>query len=244
MSLIPLAPALLLAQNPASIVTDRPDQTESSETAPVHYIQIEAGISSASITNGNRVVTLPTMLVRYGISDVFEARLVVERTTNRVNGTDLSGISPAQIGFKTRLSEEKGMLPALSFIGHLSLPGLSSNNLRSTYAAPSFRFTLSHSLSDDLALGYNAGADWDGESGEPSYAYTMALALSLTEALGCFGELYGYAPQRSIAAHLFNAGITYTIHPDLMFDLSGGVGLSERAQDNFISCGLSYRFRP
>ena len=70
-----------------------------------------------------------------------------------------SGISPVKIGFKVKLSDEKGLLPKTSFIGHLSIPSFASKELKTIFYAPSFRFTMQHTLTDKINLGYNLGSE-------------------------------------------------------------------------------------
>ena len=48
------------------IVTDRPDQTESSTTIPNKSFQIEMGFGSGNY-NSERLSLLPTTLFRYGL---------------------------------------------------------------------------------------------------------------------------------------------------------------------------------
>ena len=62
-----------------SIITDRPDQTESAVTVDPGILQIESGLLSQVEGEGvNRFksIVLPTNLLRYGISNNVELRLV------------------------------------------------------------------------------------------------------------------------------------------------------------------------
>lgn len=65
----------------------------------------------------------------------------------------------------------------------------------------------------------------------------------MTEKIGCYTELYGFIPVEKKVDHRFDCGLTYLINNDLMTDISGGFGLTENAPKNYISIGLSYRFK-
>ena len=109
----------------------------------------------------------PSVLWKYGVNEKLELRLISEFTTHTDNSISTNGINPIKIGFKTRLFEEKGIIPVISFIAHLVILASGSKEFQTNYFAPSFRFTMKHTLTDKISLGYNWGAEWDGETPEP-----------------------------------------------------------------------------
>ena len=92
-------------------------------------------------------------------------------------------------------------------------------------------------------LGYNLGAEWDGETANPTYIYTLTSGLSIYKSLSGFVEVYGFIPMNAISNHRIDGGFTYLIGNDLQLDISGGIGTSSLAPRYFISGGVSYRFR-
>jgi len=225
------------------IQTDRPDQTECPFITPVKFVQIETGFMYEEPSKSESSVTHPSILWKYGVNDRLEFRLITELETAKLPGGKVSGLNPVTVGFKTNLAQERGILPMISFIGHLTIPDLAGKDMKATYYAPAFRFTMQHTLSDKVSLGYNLGAEWDGESPEPTFIYTLTSGFALSEKFGSFIELYGFAPQKGKADHRFDAGLTYLINSNVMVDLSGGVGLTPNALDYFISTGFSFRFK-
>jgi len=141
------------------------------------------------------------------------------------------------------LVHEKGILPTTSFIGHLTIPRLASENFQATYFAPAFRFTMQHTLSEKFALAYNLGAEWDGESPEPIFIYTLTTGYSISEKFGAYVEAYGFVPQISMSDHRFDGGLNYLFRPNILFDISGGVGLTENAPDYYAALGFSFRLK-
>ena len=160
------------------IATDRPDQTETPSIVPKKYFQMETGFLYEKINSASRTYLHPTILSKYGVNENFELRLITEFVTDKTNNISSSGLSPVIVGVKAKLSEQKGIFPATSFIGHISLPKVASEDFKATFVAPEFRFAMQHTLSDKVNVSYNLGAEWDGESPEPTFIYTLSSGFS------------------------------------------------------------------
>ena len=150
---------------------------------------------------------------------------------------------PITLGFKTSLFEEKGIIPKTSFIGHITTSNVGSKKFQNKYIAPSFRFTMQHTLTKRISLAYNLGAEWNGENAEQVYIYTLTTGVSLTDKIGCYAELYGFIANNNNPDHRFDGGFTYLINNNFIVDISGGFELAEGVSKNYISLGLSYRFK-
>jgi hypothetical protein len=235
--------ALVKSQSIAPLATDRPDQTECPFIVPKGYIQAENGLTYEKINAVSKAMAHPSILWKYGISENIEFRLITEFVSEKEFSIEKTGLTPITVGFKTKIAEEKGLLPLISFIGHLSIPNWASEDMKANYYAPSFRFTMQHTVSDKFTIAYNLGAEWDGETPQPTFIYTLTSGCSLTEKLGIYVELYGFAPQQQRADHRFDGGFTYLITPNVMVDVSGGLGLTENAPECYMALGFSYRFK-
>lgn len=231
------------AQELPSIQTDRPDQTECPFITPKGYFQLENGFSYEVKTKNSSEITAPTILTKYGINDHFELRLITEYSIESENLKNISGISPMAIGFKTKLWQEKGIIPTTSLIGHLHFPKIASAGLKTNYYAPAFRFTMQHTLTKKQTLSYNLGAEWDGITAEPAFIYTLTTGYSFSEKISGYVEFYGFIPQINKPDHRFDAGLNYLFNPNHQLDLSGGFGLSATSPDYFVSLGYSFRFK-
>ncbi|GAA4296229.1 transporter [Nibribacter koreensis] len=230
----------------SAIETDRPDQTEAASVLPKGFIQLEAGFfRQVDKQEGLTFVSqlAPTALVRYGLLETLELRLLVERWQLKEQESGLgrvSGLGPIAIGTKIKITEEKGLLPAMAFIGHLTLQ-TGKSEFRPSYVVPDFRFSLAHTLSDRFSLGYNVGYEWAPDEALGQTIYTIALGASLTERLGSFVEFYGQKPQSLNWQHHLDGGLTYKLLPNLQLDASAGIGLSQDTPDYFVSGGVSVR---
>ncbi len=152
----------------------------------------------------------------------------------------VNGFSPLALGVKIKLAEEKGIIPQAAFIGHINLK-TGAEVFTPTYTAVDFRFTFAHTLSDKFALSYNLGAEWDGETPDATFLYTLSLGYLITSKAGVFVEGYSFFPENSKADNRVDAGFTYKFTPVVQWDISGGIGVSENAPDYFLSTGISFR---
>lgn len=231
------------AQNLPSIQTDRPDQTECPFIVPVNYFQFENGFVYQKTDSNSDKIVVPNVLLKFGINDHFELRLITEYLINRDNNEKISGINPVLIGFKTRLFEEKGIVPTTSFIAHLTIPKLASSSYKTQFYAPEFRFTMQHTISEKQSLSYNIGTEWNGENAEPTFIYTLTTGYSLSKKISGYIEFYGFIPQLEKPDHRFDGGFNYLFNPNHQLDISGGFGLSEASPKYFIGLGYSFRFK-
>ena len=223
------------------IQCDRPDQTETPSIVPKGMFQVETGFTFQKNDDISTTNSLPSILWKYGVNENFELRLITEFVSEKFNDEKSSGFTPVLIGIKIKLCEEKGIIPKTSFIGHIGLPNAASTRYKSDFVAPEFRFTMQHTLSDKLSLGYNLGCEWDGMSPETTFVYTLTTGYSINKKVGCYAEFFGFAPEKDRANHNFDAGLTYLINNNFMVDLSSGIGITDNAPKHYIAFGFSFR---
>lgn len=232
---------MVIAQKAEPIQADRPDQTETPSLVPKGMFQLEAGFSYQRNKANSTSLALPSALWKYGVNENFEIRLITEFVVDKEFETKTSGINPILIGCKIKIAEEKGIFPKTSFIGHMSIPNAASTPYKTDFYAPEFRFVMQHTLSERFSLSYNLGSEWDGVSPEATFIYTLTTGYAVTKKIGSYLEVFGFAPQKQIANHTLDGGITYLITNDFMLDLSSGVGLTELAPDYYCAFGFSFR---
>jgi hypothetical protein len=243
--------SLKAQENLPALITDRPDQTESSTVVPYRSLQVETGFvieKNETDLFQQKSYTYNSTLLRYGILENFELRLGFEYLGEEMDlksidsSSSVSGMGPLYTGFKVKIAEEQGWKPEMAFLGGLVLPFSADENFKPKHSAANIRFSFAHTLSERFSLGYNAGAEWDGETAVPGYFYSLVLGVGVLENLGMFLESYGLAPEEGKAGHLLDAGFTYLVSPNFQLDLSGGGGLNDVVIDHFLSFGLTYRF--
>ncbi len=239
---------------PESIVTDRPDQTESPLLTPHKWFQIEIGAQSEFDKDKELNVQAQgtlynTTLWKYGLSKRFELRLITEYANDKL--TDLnqkkelhseSGLNPITIGAKTAICQAQGWRPQISLITHLSLPYFGADAFKPSSIVPRYRFLFSHPINDRFNFSYNIGMEWEDGSSVSTTIYTASLGITLHERLGMFIETYGFYRENSTGDNRADGGFTFLINNNNQLDVSAGIGLNDFAPDYFISCGYSFRF--
>ena len=234
------------------LVTDRPDMTESATIVPAGSVQLETGMLFGSDSYEDLGIkttltnfSLPNNLFRIGIIDRVELRLIILEygsVKSKVGGTstDLGkGLSPFTIGTKIKFWDENGALPETALIAHTTLP-LGGQDFAPDKMEYDFRFSMAHTLSENLALGYNVGGEYtyNGVDYDASGLYTLSLGVGMSDNAGVFFEFFGDFKD----SHSFDAGFTYLLGPLTQLDFSGGFGLTDVAQDYFLSAGITFRW--
>jgi hypothetical protein len=235
------------SQDSSRMETDRPDQTESPFITKLRYIQAELGFNFEK-NDGLTTLVHPTILWKYGLIKKFEIRVITEIASQETpvlipQGNDVqTGLLPVKIGGKLSLWEEKGLLPKTSVIGHVAFHKLASKYYQASKLAPEFRVAMQHTLSDKIGLGYNLGAEWDGETNSPYYIYTIGPGFNLGKSGYLYVELFGEFNKDTQPEHNFDAGFALYLSDNAKVDISSGFNLANSSQ-YYIALGFSFRFK-
>ena len=221
------------------LVTDRPDQTESSVVVPPGYFQLETGWG-VTRTGEENTHEFPSTLLRIGVIRSVELRVgykghvweTGEAVPQRENG---------DLGAKFHLWPEGGWIPDAGLLISVSLP---------RQADPAIRLALSHSLTERVSFSYNLGAAWESEpDGDQDmdrlsvFKYTATLGIGLSDQTGAFMEVFGDLPLSAAGGpeHLLDGGLTHLLRDNLQLDAFAGIGLSQDAEDWFVGLGVTLR---
>lgn len=246
------------AQAP-ELITDRPDQTESSAIVPRGSWQVESGWTHAEDDeDGVRIDSdaAPDTLLRIGMARSLELRVGFggyqweEIRLPAGMGGKQDGIADGSLGFKLKFGEEDGRRPEMALLASVSLPA-GDSAFSSDRADPSFRITFANTINERLSIGYNAGAAWSTEEDALGVRHTasvaewtVALGIAGTDRVGFFVELFGEAAlsAEGSPSNSFDGGATYLLRDNLQLDVAGGFGLTDAAEDWFVGIGVSYRY--
>lgn len=227
---------LLFANLQAQIITDRPDQTESSSVIGSGNFQIESGFLLETDHNNNKNILLPTNLLRFGLSDQLELRLVNEFSmVAEEQETTFSGMNDLQIGVKLSLTNDESKSTQIAILDHLIVPS-GSNNLTDNSYGISHKFSVSHEV-PNFDLGYNIGYDYF-EGGSDALTYSLALGKAIHEKMSVYIEPYGSWENLETFQLNADSGFTYLMKENLQADFSFGLGLNHRM--NYSSIGISW----
>jgi hypothetical protein len=223
------------------IVTDRPDQTESSVTVGGKTFQIESGmLFQKSNNNDVKSFFAPSTLLRYGISKNVELRFVsqYESTKLELEGgkTNYSGFNDLELGAKIQILKREDKNTKMAFLTHIVLP-TAKENLTTTNVGVINKLALSHEINDKIGVDYNVGYDYVAK--QSSLTYSLAIGLSLTNKLSFYAEPYGAWGESNTFESNFDAGFTYLVNSNFQLDVSYGTGLNNDME--YISAGFSWK---
>ena len=210
-----------------SIITDRPDQTESSST--IRGVQIESGLLVESD------IYMPGTLLRLAITDNIEVR--VFNQFEFIKGDDEILTSDLEVGTKLQLYQNDNSNVEVAFLTHLIVP-TGSAMITNDKIGTINKLCISHPTDNRIGVGYNIGYNYFGEN-RGDVTYSVVLGSSLTDKVSIYIEPYGEFVNFNNSISNLNYGLTYLINDNFQLDCSSGIGLNHDM--NFVSFGFSWR---
>lgn len=237
------------------LVTDRPDFTEASSTVGRGVAQIEFGYTyTLNDDGGVRDIThsLGEPLLRYGIlADWLELRIAVFPVSmNTATGgmrVSASGVEDLYLGLKVGLTPQECILPEMAIIPQMTVP-TGSGNFTNDEVLPGVNWIYAWEINDFISTAgssqVNRSVDEVTADTYYEFAQSWTVAYSLGDRLGAYTEWFGLFPSGADTAeveHYFNGGFTFLLTDNIQFDVRGGAGLNDAADDYFVGTGLSIR---
>ena len=222
------------------IITDRPDQTESSSTIQKGGLQIESGLLleflGEDISYAERNILSPTTLIRYGLLDFAELRIVSQIENVKNASTSITGIGDLEIGTKVQLLKKEQSLLEIALLSHLIIP-TGSKEITSNTAGSINKICISHRSNTNISIAYNLGYDYF-DSGEGNLTYSFVLGLAINEKASVYLEPYGEFIEFEDNVININSGITYLLKDNFQLDFSFGTGINHIF--NYTAIGFSW----
>lgn len=233
--------------------TDRPDTTESPYTVDAGHYQLEMSFFDYSRDHEgslrNEAWAFGLVNFKMGLMDNTDLQFVfnsyTEETSKDNSITDrMSGFSDLTLRLKTNLWGNEGGTTALALMPYVKIPintGVSNGEWEGGLIVP-----LGIAVSDRISVGLMLEADYvsNEESGghDFEWLHTATMGIGLTEQLGLYVELVGIAGTEVDYQALFDAGVTFSVTDNLVFDTGIRVGLNDAAEDFGVFTGMSIRF--
>ena len=228
----------IYSQINAQLVTDRPDQTESSSTVGKGNLQVESGFLIGFEGDDQfsmRQILLPTNLFRYGVSKVIEVRFLSQFESLKLENHLTQGISDIEIGAKMQILNS-GNNTEIAFLSHLIVP-TGTKELTSDKFGTVNKLSVSHQLSENIGLGYNLGYNYFGST-NGDLTYSLVLGIGVNDKVGIYIEPFGEVKNFENFIINFDSGFTYLASENLQLDFSFGTGINNTM--NYISLGCSW----
>ena len=222
------------------IITDRPDQTESSSTIQKGNLQIESGLLleflGEDISCSERNILAPTTLIRYGLLDFAELRIVSQIESVKNNSTSVTGISDLEIGTKLQLLKKEKSLLEIALLSHIIIP-TGSKEVSSNTTGSINKLCVSHRSNTNISIAYNLGYNYFG-SGKGNPTYSFVLGSAINDKASVYLEPYGEFIEFEDNVININSGITYLLKDNFQLDFSFGTGINHIF--NYTAIGFSW----
>jgi hypothetical protein len=238
------------------IQADRPGIADGSTTVAAGSFQAEVGIQSdrqSAIGVHVTDTTIPTLL-RYGITDRFEARIETDlvhssRTTGSAGRTSSTDLAPVSAGFKYHVvdAEKSSRRPSLGVIARLFVPS-GSGESKQTWFTGDVRLAADLDLSDKWQLNPNVGAAIDRDDSGRQFTAALAavtLQYSVNERIQPFLDFGLETPEARAAGTslIVDGGVAWIVRPNMQLDVALAHGISGKTSPDFSwTAGVSRRF--
>lgn len=225
------------------IDAERPGESKNPELVKGNHLQVETGFRSEKLADGQYLYQHPAMAVRFGLFNAIELRMDVVSQTVRDNiqKQRLNGFEPFQFGMKAKVLPENKWSPSIAVLGMVGIPSTSSVDFYNRRLPIEFRTLFANTINSKLRLQYNAGIKWEGDDRSTRWMYSLSPVFRISEKFNLFAEEYAYLKQTGPAQHYFDGGLEFFPKKSLMFDISGGAGLSKSSTSYFVAAGFSFR---
>lgn len=225
------------------ISVDRPDQTDGVHLVPTGSLQIESGLAavrSSKVYNYETQLMAPALLLRYGISEKFEARLFYqsERLIRNPDNTVDSSADNITAGTKIRILHNEDSKTGIAFLAGWTFPVMfdkQSNN----YSIFESKISVSHKMNDKTDLGYNIGFVVLGEN-PLAFIFTLIMGYSTGPRSNIFIETFGEISKAEGRKFSFDAGYSYLIRKNFQIDFAAGTGINHKMF--FLTTGCGWNF--
>lgn len=231
------------AQNESSFIADRPGATTGVDIMPAKHFQWETGFGYEHNRIGQsneKTWTINTSLFRIGISDYAELRFQIDEQATKISGEDAYfGIANLMVGTKVKIFDGHNSIPTISLLGNLLLPGGNDANYLPKHLGGQMHLLFQNDLSDKFGLGYDIGADWNGDGEQPDIFLGACLSYEINDSFGMFIEEYNTFNCETQS--WIECGASLMIHPRVQLDFATDISLNYLFKYNNFSVGISWQ---
>ena len=186
--------------------------------------------------------------MRYGIvADWLELRVGYNYLDEESGGVRNTGSEDLYLGVKIGLTPQEGILPEMALIPQMTVP-TGNNAFSSNQVLPGANWIYGWEINERISTAgstqFNRALDGIGNA-YTEWAQSWTIAYSLTEKLGAYTEAFAVLPSGAVNVlpeYYFNGGFAFLLNDNVQWDIRGGVGLNDAADDFFVGSGFSIRF--
>ncbi len=228
-----------------SLSADRPGAATGPDITPFLKVVWETGFEGC--WDGSHSLTMPTTMLRFGVTNFAEIRLEYDGALNRLGHNDWAyTVEPLVLGTKVKIYDGYKWIPKISLMANLSIPITRHTDpyTIAPHVAPSLYLLFQNDVTDWFNIGYNVGAEWDGVSHIPATFLALCLGFNITDNLGAFVESYNYLTRygkhNTMAECNMDFGFSYSVHPRVQLDLYGAFNCQDPRNFNCLGLGVTW----
>ena len=231
-----------------AVSADRPGMATGVNVLPFKTVQWETGVQW-DYSNKTHSLTLPTTMLRIGVTSFAELRLQYDGTLAQGNTLEdkwTYGVEPITLGTKIKIFDGWKAVPKVSFLANICLPA-TKEQYETSYVAPSIYLLFENDVTDWLNLCYNVGLEWNGVDATPSTFVALCLGFAMGEQWGAFVESYNYFTRLSTGTEAewnLDAGFTYMPHHRVQLDVYASINCQEPAMYSNVGLGVAWLINP
>lgn len=243
--LVVIAPKAMAQEEEFVFSPDRPGMATGPGVTPFKSVLFEAGVQYDK-AGDDHSLTLPTTLVRVGISRFAELRVGFDGALSKSGGSKGWNYSASLVNFGTKLRVFEGYkaIPEVAFMANFAVP-CTKSMADKMHVAPSVYALFNNDVTDWLSVGYNVGAEWNGEDATPATFVAVCLGANATDNLGFFVESYNYfikeKHQSADCDWNLDFSLNYMVTPRLQLDLYSGINLQRPKEGALIGAGVAWK---
>lgn len=201
--------------------------------------QLENAFGFKKINISDKIILLPSTLIKYGLSNFLELRVTTEFQIDNLSNN--YSFNPLIIGFKTKILKEKSWIPEMALVSQVAIPKLASKANELDRFAPELQIMMQGNYSDLFSMNYNSGVKWNGFDENLFYTYKFTSNFTFSQKWSCYSEIFGNYSSFQKPDTNINNGIMCLVNNDMFLDLSAGFGISEQSPSWF--CAMIYSVR-
>jgi hypothetical protein len=231
-------PISLFSQD--KISTELPDQSYSADLMDAKKFQLETSLYYNSIKeNPNPVIV--SSLLRYGLKDKIELRLLVEQGDHRdIYITETAHATyPLAFGAKFELLEEKKGRPGVALVAYVQLPFTNFDKQNSQWS-PAFIGAIEKRISN-FTITCNTGIKEQAFEHTWESVNTADLKYELSEKVQVFTEYFGEYQAHESPLHNVDAGMMLVLGKNYQVHLAGGTSVAHHPGYYFVNTGIACR---
>src|SRR5690606_35830512 len=197
-------------------------------TVPKNKFQVENGLTIG------KDILLNNLMVRYGLTNTTEFRILADAGREG----DLNGLKPLTFSMKQRIVAQRKILPAMTFVGYLSVDRWASKEFDGPETPWKLELAFENDISDQFSVGYNVGLSDHFKELD----LTFGVGYSPSPKISTFIEYFSTVNDQE-TEHNMDVGILFAVSPLLQFDLACARSLTRTDDDPFLATfGVAYLF--